>query len=246
MPTCLNVEKMSFLDKIKEIIIDFGAVVYPDYCPSCISYLEKNEDFICTKCKVKLPKTGSHLPNADNKAIVQRFEGRVKLAHTLSYLYFKKGSNVQTLLHKLKYASQPLIGEKLGLWYGTELYEQGFKDVFDIIVPVPLHALRQKKRGYNQSEAFGKGLAQGLNIEQITHAFVRTQYTDTQTKKQRMERADNVENIFHIKDISALQNKRILLVDDVVTTGATLFECVLSLEKAQPKSISVATIAAAG
>ena len=237
---------MSFLDTIKEIIIDFGAVVYPDYCPSCISYLEKNEDFICTKCKVKLPKTGSHLPNADNKGIIQKFEGRVQLAHMLSYLYFKKGSNVQTLLHKLKYASQPLIGEKLGLWYGTELYEQGFKDVFDIVVPVPLHALRQKKRGYNQSEAFGKGLAEGLNIEQVTHAFVRTQYTNTQTKMQRMERADNVSNIFQINDFNALKYKRILLVDDVVTTGATLFEGVLALEKSQPKNISIATIAAAG
>ncbi len=237
---------MSFLSKIKEIFIDFGAVVYPDYCPSCISYLEKNEDFICSNCKVKFPKTGSHLPNADNKRIAQRFEGRLKLAHVLSYFYFKKGSNIQTLLHKLKYASQPLIGEKLGLWYGTELAEQGFKDVFDIVVPVPLHPLRQKKRGYNQSEMFGKGLAQGLGIEQITHAFVRTQYTDTQTKKQRMERADNVENIFEIKDVNALKYKRILLVDDVVTTGATLFECALSLEKAQPKSISIATIAAAG
>ena len=237
---------MSFLDKIKELIIDFGAVVYPDYCPSCVSYLEKNEDFICTTCKVKLPKTGSHLPNADNKGIIQKFEGRIKLAHVLSYLYFKKGSNVQTLLHKLKYASQPLIGEKLGLWYGTELAEQGFNDVFDIIVPVPLHPFRQKKRGYNQSEEFGKGLSQGLNIPQITHAFVRTQYTDTQTKKQRMERADNVENIFQIKDTDALKNKRILLVDDVATTGATLFESVLALEKAQPQSISIATLAVAG
>ena len=237
---------MSFLDKIKELIIDFGAVVYPDYCPSCVSYLEKNEDFICTTCKVKLPKTGSHLPNADNKGIIQKFEGRIKLAHVLSYLYFKKGSNVQTLLHKLKYASQPLIGEKLGLWYGTELAEQGFNDVFDIIVPVPLHPFRQKKRGYNQSEEFGKGLSQGLNIPQITHAFVRTQYTDTQTKKQRMERADNVENIFQIKDTEALKNKRILLVDDVATTGATLFESVLALEKAQPQSISIATLAVAG
>ena len=237
---------MSFLDKIKELIIDFGAVVYPDYCPSCVSYLEKNEDFICTTCKVKLPKTGSHLPNADNKGIIQKFEGRIKLAHVLSYLYFKKGSNVQTLLHKLKYASQPLIGEKLGLWYGTELAEQGFNDVFDIIVPVPLHPFRQKKRGYNQSEEFGKGLSQGLNIPQITHAFVRTQYTDTQTKKQRMERADNVENIFQIKDKDALKNKRILLVDDVATTGATLFESVLALEKAQPQSISIATLAVAG
>ena len=237
---------MSFLDKIIEIFTDFGAVVYPNYCPSCMTHLEKNEEFICTTCKVKLPKTGSHLPNADNKNIIQKFEGRIQLAHTLSYLYFKKGSNVRNLLHKLKYASQPIIGEKLGLWYGTELAEQGFKDVFDIIVPVPLHPLRQKKRGYNQSEEFGKGLSQGLDIEQITHAFVRTQYTDTQTKKQRMERADNVENIFHIKDVHALKNKHILLVDDVVTTGATLFECVLALEKAQPKSISIATIAVAG
>ena len=158
--------------------------------------------------------------------------------------FFNKGNKVQNLLHQLKYKGAKNVGEKIGLLYGYELLESNnFKDV-DFIVPVPLHPKKLKKRGYNQSESFANGLSQSLNKEVVTNLLLRTVNSETQTKKSRFNRWENVATIFTISNASSIDGKHVLLVDDVITTGATIEGCAQLLTQNNAK-VSVVTIACA-
>lgn len=149
------------------------------------------------------------------------------------------------MLHHLKYKGHQEIGEILGSWYGSQLKEHEYDKQLDLIVPVPLHSHKLKIRGYNQSDSFANGLAQGLQIPWSAHALLRISDSATQTKKTRLERWQNVGEIFKVAEPGIILNKRILLVDDVMTTGATLEACALVLLGAGAESVSVAAIAAA-
>jgi ComF family protein len=159
------------------------------------------------------------------------------------YKFVKRG-RVQRMLHALKYKHQPEIGEILGRVYGKDLVEADYKDSFDLIIPVPLHTSRKLQRGYNQSEKFGKGLSQMLNIPCDDTFMIREAMTETQTHKTKLSRWENVNRIFHILDPRPIMNKRVLLVDDVVTTGATLEACGQTLLRAGCSELSIACIAA--
>ena len=165
----------------------------------------------------------------------------LKLLVIFAFLIFKKEGIVQKLLHELKYSNNPEIGVLLGRMYGSKLRQDGV--TFDAVLAIPLHKSKQKLRGYNQSEEFAKGLAEGLNIPLNTSVLKRKEFTETQTKKSKYERWENVSEIFEVKNPEAIQHKHILLVDDVITTGATLEACVHALKKVEGVKVSVASLA---
>lgn len=224
-----------------ELFSDFISLFYPNYCYGCKGSLVKGEDTLCTKCIFELPKTNYHL-NSTNP-LKERLEGRLHLDHALAFLKFRKEGIVQHLLHELKYNNHPEVGVKLGKQFGHEL-KQNHVDDFDLIVPVPLHESRKRKRGYNQSSKFAEGLSESLGVswdESISH---RTTSTSTQTKKSKSERWQNVKDVFAVSNSDAIRNKHVLLVDDVITTGATIEACGFHLLN-QGCRLSIACIAEA-
>jgi len=171
------------------------------------------------------------------------FYGRAEVPLASSFLLFQKKGSVQKLLHALKYRSKPEVGHLLGKWYGQDLKKnRSFIDC-DLIIPVPLHKKRLRKRGYNQSEFIARGLAEELNIPVLNEVLLKKRFTETQTFKSRAERWENTLRSFEINNEELIKNKRILLVDDVITTGATTEACIIQLNKASGAPVSVASIA---
>jgi|JI8StandDraft_2_1071088.scaffolds.fasta_scaffold01710_11 ComF family protein len=230
---------------MKKLIQDFFSLIFPDNCYSCQGVLLQGEQKICTSCRGNLPFTNYHKLNPSNNLVTQKFFGKIPILYGLSFLQFTKDGKVQRLLHHIKYKNEPELAEMLGNWYGTELFESSLAQSFDIIVPVPLHPKKLKIRGYNQSDYFGRGLSKGLHTSYQDNILVRNTHNATQTKKSRYQRWQNVNTIFSVSDALDIKNKSILIVDDVVTTGATLEACANTLLEAQVQSISVATIAVA-
>jgi ComF family protein len=214
---------------------------YPRVCMACGTSLLRAEDVICTHCELQLPKTDYHL--WPDNPVVKTFYGRADI-HSASVRYhYKKGGNVQNLLHNFKYRKQSSIGVKIGRDYGKELmFSPDFQSV-DYIIPVPLHYKKLKLRGFNQSERFAFGLGESMNGKLEVNNLIRTVHTSTQTKKSRWERWLNVSSIFELKNPDKLQNKHILLVDDVITTGSTIEGCLNVLSKVEGIQLSVAAIA---
>lgn len=188
-----------------------------------------------------LPKTNFH--TEANNPVARSFWGRAPIEQAAAYYYFKKGSGVQNILHNLKYKGQTKLGESIGYMYGAELKQSPHFAGVDVVLPVPLHKKKQRKRGYNQSEHFARGLAQSLGAKLDTTSLLKTTHTDSQTKKNRLERVDNVANVFTVAAPQQLAGKHVLLVDDVITTGATIEACALQLAGVTGIRISVAGIA---
>ena len=222
---------------------DFLQLIFPEYFLACQGPLERGEQHLCTSCRYSLPRY--NLNQTELPELSQRFWGRLPLSHAWAYLKFSKGSRVQHLLHELKYNNHPEIGQALGRFMGAELASAGFGLDFDLIVPVPLHPDKLKKRGYNQSDAFAEGLGESLQTPWSESTLTRTAATETQTRKKRYERWENVGTRFQLTDQAEIANKKILLVDDVVTTGATLEACGQTLLQGQCQSVSLDTIAMA-
>ena len=229
--------------RFREAGLDFISLFFPNFCFGCNQALVKGEDILCTRCLLDLPKANYHL-QSDNP-IKTRLAGRLPIKHVCAFLKFRKTGIVQHLLHQLKYNNHPEVGVKLGAYYGKELVETGFKNEFDLIIPVPLHPSRQRKRGYNQSAKFAEGLSQSLNIPWNEEISVRRSITSTQTKKTKRERWENVKEVFDINGSEKINNQRILLVDDVITTGATVEACGIHLINGKCKELSLACIAEA-
>lgn len=199
------------------------------------------EELICTKCLLELPRSYYHLEKEN--PFYNKFRGRIPVKYVMTLFKFVKGSRVQHLLHALKYKNQPELGTSLGRMYGHDLLNAGFKDQFELIIPVPLHQARKRTRGYNQSEEFGKGLSEVLNIPCSDRFMKRVTKTDSQTRKSRLNRWQNVSEVFQVTVEKEIEAKRILLVDDVVTTGATLEACGQALINAGCNELSIACIA---
>ncbi|MEL6533941.1 MAG: ComF family protein [Bacteroidota bacterium] len=222
---------------------DFVNLFFPRYCLACRGPVVQGDHILCTSCVVDLPRTQYH-EDPDNP-VARKFYGLLPLSHAFGYLHFAKGGQIQTLLHQLKYENRPEVGEILGRWYGSELKEEGYDEQFDLIVPIPLHASKQRKRGYNQSDAIAKGLSEGLGIPWSADTLKRTRHTHTQTRMSRAERYANMASVFTVAEPNSVQNQRVLLIDDVVTTGATLQACGEVLVAAKPQSLSIAALAVA-
>ncbi len=217
-------------------------LVFPNLCTVCSENLVKGEKIICTTCLYELPKT-NYWNQAENP-ISQLFWGRLELNHASSYFIFKKGSSFQKLLHQLKYKGKYQIGVELGKAFGHDLSASPFYQTIDLIVPVPLHPRREKQRGYNQSLAISEGLSESMKIP-VKSILIRSEYSETQTKKTRIARWENVENIFKLKENEKIDNKHILLVDDVITTGATLESCASIIYQTPNCNLSIVTLASA-
>ena len=200
----------------------------------------KGEENICSRCMLELPRSQYHLD--PENPLFTRLTGRIPLKFAFSFFLFRKGGRVQQLLHALKYSNHPELGEMIGEVYGQELQQANLDQKFNVIVPVPLHFTRKRKRGYNQSEEFAKGLSKSLNTP-FADALVRTAKTETQTRKSKLSRWQNVSEVFQVKDINQIQNRHILLVDDVITTGATIEACAQILLEGGCASVSIASIA---
>ena len=218
---------------------DFFNLIFPDLCCACNSALLRNERDICLNCLVTLPKTNFHL-NKDNP-VNKVFWGRVQIEMAVSFYSFAKKSKVQNLLHHLKYKGVKEVGVTVGTLLGYDLNKSDYFKGIDLIVPVPLHENKFKKRGYNQSEWIAKGVAKSMGVPINLNSLYRKQDSQTQTKKSRYKRWENVDEIFSLSD-NELDNKNILLIDDVLTTGATIEACAHVLINQNCK-VFVATIA---
>ena len=226
-----------------DIIRDFVSLIYPNYCAACADALVKGETLICTRCASQMPQTNYHL-DADNP-LKNRLVSRINIRYAMALFRFSKSGRVQGILHSLKYKQQPELGVMLGNLYGDRLAEAGLKSAFELIIPVPLHSSRRRKRGYNQSAKFAEGLAQMLGIPFSDDIMERKIKTETQTRKTKLNRWQNVNEVFEVRNSDWVQNKNILLVDDVVTTGATLEAAGHCLLQAGCSTLSIACIAEA-
>jgi ComF family protein len=227
--------------KIQTYFSNFIGLIYPELCCACQTNLYHQERVLCTKCLYDLPRTNFH--KLEGNPVEQTFWGRVPIERAAAYYFFQKESKYQKLLHQLKYHNRTDIGIELGRQYSADLAtDEAFKQI-DFIIPVPLHTKKQHKRGYNQSEMICKGLSFYLPAILRTDILYRKTFTETQTRKSRYERWENVEDVFGVHQAHELNGKHVLLVDDVVTTGATLEGCAQVMKKAADVKISIVTLA---
>jgi ComF family protein len=222
------------------ILNDFLSLIYPNICQLCGMSLFKHEKVICMRCKHHLPQ--ARFAHRDNPA-AQVFWGRVPLKIVTTAFLYNKGNAIQKLIHQFKYRRNKAIGIFLGEELGKDLsHIPGHEDI-SIIIPVPLHPRKQKKRGFNQSEIIARGIAEKIDAEVHDSIMFRKSFSGTQTRKTKYERWQNVETIFALKNEKLIENKHILLVDDVITTGATIEACAHCLMKVEGVRLSVAAVA---
>lgn len=214
---------------------------YPHICTGCGSDLVGEHNLLCLKCINDLPHTNfaMHAGNPVEKI----FWGRVPLTAAMSEFYFAKGTLIQTLIHEFKYKGNTDVGEYLGRIMGNSLLNNNRFPKFDALIPLPLFADKEFKRGYNQAAIICNGISEATNIPVLRDNVVRNRFTQTQTRKHRAERWENVASSFEIKNPKELKNKHVLLVDDVVTTGATLEACGAEILKVEGTMLSIATLA---
>lgn len=228
------------MNLINRYFNDFLSLVFPNLCCACGTSLVQHENLICISCIYQFPYTEYHL--LKDNALAKQFWGRVNINSAAAFLFFTQHGKVQKLMHQLKYNNHPEIGIELGRLYGLELMKLDVYQKIDVIIPVPLHPKKQKLRGYNQSEQFAIGLSQTLEKPINTQILKRIKYADSQAFMSRSMRHENMKTIFkaHTGEVSI---DNVLLVDDTITTGATLEACVIELNNIGIKNIHIAGIA---
>lgn len=229
--------------KLKEIKDSIFHVVFPHICDGCGSDLLNVESNLCIRCLHSLPQT--NFEKHDGNPVEKLFWGRMQLVNASASFYFTKESLIQRLMHQFKYRHNKDLGLQLGRIMGSMLKSAGRLDNIDALIPLPLFPKKERKRGYNQATVLCEGIAEICNLPVLKKVISRPQQTDTQTKKGRIERWKNIEGKFLLRDNAAIQNKHLLLVDDVVTTGATLEACGNELLLADGVKLSVATLCVA-
>jgi len=223
----------------KEIKNSLLHLLFPHICDSCGSDIIDEASNLCMKCIAEMPQTNFHLHA--NNPIEKIFWGRLPIINATAQYYFVKESMMQHLMHQLKYKGNKELGKQLGRLMGHDLKKASRFNSIDLLVPLPLFPSKEKRRGYNQATILCEGIAEVMNVEISRDAIIRTQFTETQTRKGRLERWQNMEGKFHLMNPEKIRNKNILLVDDVITTGATLEACGHELLQASLK-LSIATL----
>lgn len=242
--------------QLVQFVRDSLALLFPELCIGCKQVLVYQENHLCTICLYNLPKTNFHLD--PNNLAAKQLMGRIPVSNISSFLYFSHGSIVQRIIHNIKYANGFTAAEWLGELYGQHLANSTafcnelsdplkkppiFSDC-QVIVAVPLHKRRLRSRGYNQSDYLAAGLSKSLGIEVSLNNLIRVVNNESQTKSTtRLERFENIEGVFQVNQPQLLENKHILLVDDVLTTGATLEACAIALLQVPNVKVSIATLA---
>lgn len=217
-------------------------LIYPALCINCGNYLTGYETGICNICKTRMPYTRFHDDPVNDMS--RALWGRADIDFATAFLYFRKRGMTQKVLHQLKYKGREDIGLQFGNLFGAHIADSHFLRSCNYLLPVPLHKAKEATRGYNQSKLICEGMEQTLQIP-LSDNLIRTRYSDTQTRKHRFERWLNVNTKFMVKNPQQLEGKRVLLVDDVFTTGATIEACCQVLSQIKDISIGVATLAIA-
>lgn len=234
---------MKTIPTLHQLVSGFVHLLYPHLCVACGADLLSRGYCFCLRCKSKLSPTEMH--ESQENEFTERLWGRLKIESGTAAYYFSQQSPVRMAIHHLKYKNKPEIGWMIGRELGQKLHKSNLFRSVEGIVPVPLHPQKERARGYNQSAAFGRGLSEAMGVPLFEKALVREAHTETQTKKKRMERFQNVGEAFAVANQDLLQNKHLLLVDDVLTTGATLELCGQAILSMPGTKLSCATIAMA-
>jgi len=224
-----------------KLLKDFFYLFYPNICANCNQQLLQNEKIICVFCRHDLPLTNFN--SYTNNKVFTIFYGRITIEKAYSLLLFRKEGITKNLIHNLKYKGNETVGIFFGNWLGEILYKNKEFSSVDFIIPVPIHSKKKKIRGYNQVTKFGECLSTHLNIPFVEDILIRQSTTKTQTLKSRFDRFKNLETKFLLTDTKAFKGKHILIIDDVITTGATLEACALALLKTSNLRISILTMA---
>lgn len=215
---------------------------FPPLCQACNKVLCDNKFVICTACRHHLPLAFSSCLEHDLHHDILK---GIELRSICALFFFQKGGLVQQLLHHLKYKNQQKIGIVLGQWLGSEMLASGQWGAIDLVIPIPIHSKRLRQRGYNQVQKFAKEIACQIGAKFETGILKKIRHTKTQVFQSKAERWKSVEHSFILTAPDAVYAQNILIVDDIITTGATINACVSVLQMGQPKSTSVATIAIA-
>ena len=216
-------------------------LLYPRICTGCGSDLISGDNLICGECMNQMPLTGYYMHK--NNPVEKIFRGRIPVVTASAYAYFSKDSVVQNFLHSLKYGSNKEAGIYMGRLIGRKLKLCEWNNDLYALIPLPLHSEKQKKRGYNQAEMICEGISSEMNVPVMNNVIVRSKNTESQTHKNRLERWNNIESKFELKKPAGIMNKHVLLVDDVITTGATLEACGSELLKTEGLHLSIAAFA---
>ncbi|QJW92063.1 ComF family protein [Spirosoma taeanense] len=229
---------------IHRLLSDFVNLIFPKLCLGCDRLIGVNERVLCSQCRLSLPETGQHRL-ATTSYVANQFAGKVPIQFATSYLYFKKGGVVQKLIHQIKYKGQKEAAKEIASWYGYQLKaESEMAKQIDVLIGVPLHKSRLSQRGYNQADWIAEGLAESLGVPAQADILIRERFNASQTRKNRLERWENVKTVFAVQNPATVKGKNVAVVDDVLTTGATIEACAIELLKAGCKSVGVITIAA--
>ena len=213
----------------------------PRSCTICGGRLTVTEEVVCACCNHNLPRTGYSKTAYDNR-LVRLFWGRIPIEKGSAFFFYKPRSATSNLLYQLKYGGHPEVGERLGRIVAAELEQDGFFDGITALIPVPLARQREQERGYNQSVEIARGVSAETGIPVFDNVLKRITFHGSQTQKDRWERSENVEKAFRLLDSSAVSNQHLLLVDDVITSGATLVAAANELLKAVNVKVSVLSL----
>lgn len=229
--------------RLKEIRNSLLQLVFPHICDGCGSDLLSEESQLCLRCLNAMPET--NFEKHPGNPVEKMFWGRLSLVHATAQFYFTKESLMQRLMHQLKYRGNKELGLQLGRLMGISIRESGRFNDIDALVPLPLFPSKEKRRGYNQATVLCNGMAEILCLPVLNNTIIRPRHTESQTKKGRIDRWKNIEGKFELVNNALIQNKHLLLVDDVVTTGATLESCGNVLLNAENVRLSIATLCSA-
>ncbi|MGZ5221320.1 MAG: ComF family protein [Chitinophagaceae bacterium] len=224
---------------IREIKDSFIQLLFPHVCSGCGSDILNKESMLCMRCIDSMPET--NFERHAGNPVEKKFWGRIHLEHATAQYYFTRESLIQQLMHQFKYKGNREVGAQLGKMMGESLKNSN-RFTIDVLIPLPLFPAKEKRRGYNQATVLCEGMAESLQVPVLKDVIIRSQHTDTQTKKGRIERWQNMEGKFVLVKPEAIMNKNVLLVDDVITTGATLEACGTELLKAENVKLSIATL----
>ncbi len=216
-------------------------LISPDACVVCDGRLGVEEEVLCTSCNLHLPRTFFAAQGKDN-LMARRFWGRIPIERAAALFYYEAGSEVSRIIYQLKYNGRSDIGEVMGRMAAEEFAANDFFGDIDLIIPVPLAKKRERQRGYNQSESIARGVASVTGLPLVCDAVKRLSFKESQTQKSLRERMENVEDAFQLTGKVSLQNRHVLMVDDIVTSGATICSCAKPLLSAGGLRISVLSL----
>ena len=230
------------MSMLVSILRSLRTMIYGDGCIVCGGYTEAGMHSICNRCRFDIPLTNYQLET--NNPVKERFDGIVPVEQASALFFYMGGSRWQELVHRFKYSGKWQLAYAMGRWYGALLRESGLYDDIDVIVPVPLHPLKTLKRGYNQSRYIADGIAREMQLGIDARSVRRVRNNPSQARRSASARWENVEALFSVRSVESLRGKHILLVDDVLTTGATIASCIKAIQEAVPDCrVSVAALA---